>query len=160
VRHDFSLDLLAVVHAACWIYFGLATFRRRHYWMFWIGFILPILWIIGALIAATERAAGISKPSRQRRHPGPCGPRRGDQRSGRLWRCRICQCPSRIARDKAARAEVLVRVTRCLSPSRLVPIRSSRSMHRVVAAIRLATTTNNMSPGPRRAISDTAGPPY
>ena len=25
--------------------------------MFWIGFFLPILWIIGAFIAPTERAA-------------------------------------------------------------------------------------------------------
>ena len=41
---------------------GLTTFRKGHYWMFWIGFFLPILWIIGALIgpteAATARAAG------------------------------------------------------------------------------------------------------
>ena len=40
-----------------WIYFGLATFRKGHYWMFWIGFFLPILWIIGALIAPTPTAA-------------------------------------------------------------------------------------------------------
>ena len=40
----------------CWIFLGLATLRKGHYWLFWIGFILPILWIIGALIAATERA--------------------------------------------------------------------------------------------------------
>jgi hypothetical protein len=40
-----------------WVYFGLATFRKGHYWLFWIGFILPILWIIGALIGPTPRAA-------------------------------------------------------------------------------------------------------
>ena len=49
--------LLAIVYIACWIYFGLATFGKGHYWLFWIGFILPFLWIIGALIAPTERAA-------------------------------------------------------------------------------------------------------
>ena len=49
--------LLGIVYIACWIYFGLATFRKGHYWMFWIGFFIPILWIIGALIASTERAA-------------------------------------------------------------------------------------------------------
>ena len=49
--------LLAVVYIACWVYFGLATFRKGHYWLFWIGFIFPILWIIGAFIAPTERAA-------------------------------------------------------------------------------------------------------
>ena len=43
--------LLGIVYVACWIYFGLATFRKGHYWMFWIGFFIPILWIIGALIA-------------------------------------------------------------------------------------------------------------
>ena len=49
--------LLGIVYVACWIYFGLATFRKGHYWMFWIGFFIPILWIIGAFIAPTERAA-------------------------------------------------------------------------------------------------------
>ena len=49
--------LLGIVYVACWIYFGLATFRNGHYWMFWIGFFIPILWIVGALIAPTERAA-------------------------------------------------------------------------------------------------------
>lgn len=48
----------------CWIFLGLATFRKGHYWLFWIGFFLPILWIIGALIAPTEgaaaRAAGVA----------------------------------------------------------------------------------------------------
>jgi ABC-type multidrug transport system permease subunit len=48
--------LLAIVYVGCWIYFGLATFRKGHYWLFWIGFILPFLWIIGAFIAPTERA--------------------------------------------------------------------------------------------------------
>ena len=48
--------LAGIVYIACWIYFGLATFRKGHYSMFWIGFILPILWIIGAFIAPTEHA--------------------------------------------------------------------------------------------------------
>jgi hypothetical protein len=49
--------LLAILYVACWIYFGLATFRKGHYWLFWIGFIFPILWIIGALMAPTPAAA-------------------------------------------------------------------------------------------------------
>ena len=49
--------LLAVVYVACWVYFGLATFRQGHYWLLWIGFIFPILWIIGAFMAPTERVA-------------------------------------------------------------------------------------------------------
>ena len=53
---------LGLLYVACWIYFGLATFRKGHYWMFWIGFFIPILWIIGAFIAPTERAAARSPP--------------------------------------------------------------------------------------------------
>ena len=34
--------LLAALCVACWIYFGMATFRKGHYWLFWIGFFLPI----------------------------------------------------------------------------------------------------------------------
>ena len=49
--------LLGIVYIACWIYFGLATFRNGHYWMFWIGFFFPFLWIIGALISPTSAAA-------------------------------------------------------------------------------------------------------
>jgi hypothetical protein len=43
--------LAAVCIAACWIYFGLATARKRHYWLFWIGLFLPFLWIIGPAIS-------------------------------------------------------------------------------------------------------------
>ncbi len=50
--------LLGIIYVACWLYFGLTTFRKGHYWMFWIGFFFPFLWIIGALIGPTPRAAG------------------------------------------------------------------------------------------------------
>jgi hypothetical protein len=49
--------LLGIVYIMCWVFFGLTTFRKGHYWMFWIGFLIPILWIIGALISPTDRAA-------------------------------------------------------------------------------------------------------
>ena len=52
--------LLGIIYVACWVYFGLATFRKGHYWMFWIGFFLPFLWIIGAFISPTPRAAGMA----------------------------------------------------------------------------------------------------
>ena len=48
--------LLGVLYVACWVYFGLATFRKGHYWMFWLGFFLPFLWIIGVFLAPTDRA--------------------------------------------------------------------------------------------------------
>jgi ABC-type multidrug transport system permease subunit len=50
--------LLAILYVACWVFFGLATFRKGHYWLFWIGFFLPFLWIIGALMGPTPHAAG------------------------------------------------------------------------------------------------------
>ena len=50
--------LLGVVYLACWIYFGLSTFRKGHFVLFFVSFIFPILWIVGALIAPTPRAAG------------------------------------------------------------------------------------------------------
>jgi hypothetical protein len=49
--------LLGIVYVVCWIFLGLATFRKGHYRMFWIGFFFPILWIVGALIAPTPAAA-------------------------------------------------------------------------------------------------------
>jgi hypothetical protein len=33
---------------------GVMTFGGGHYWMFWLGFFFPLLWIIGGLIAPTE----------------------------------------------------------------------------------------------------------
>ena len=49
--------LLGIVYVACWIYFGLATLRNGHFWLFGIGFFFPVLWIVGAFIAPTEHAA-------------------------------------------------------------------------------------------------------
>jgi hypothetical protein len=49
--------LLAILYVACWVYFGLATLRKGHYWLFGIGFFLPFLWIVGALIGPTDHAA-------------------------------------------------------------------------------------------------------
>jgi hypothetical protein len=49
--------LLGVLYVACWIFLGVATFRKGHYWLFFIGFLFPILRIVGALIAPTARAA-------------------------------------------------------------------------------------------------------
>jgi hypothetical protein len=49
--------LLSILYIACLIFLGVATFRKGHYWLFWIGVIFPILWIVGALIAPTPRAS-------------------------------------------------------------------------------------------------------
>ena len=48
--------LLAIAYVACWIHFGVSSFRNGHYSLFWVGFVLPILWIFGALMGPTPRA--------------------------------------------------------------------------------------------------------
>ena len=114
--------LLAIVYVACWIYFGLATFRKGHYWMFWIGFFLPFLWIIGAFIAPTERAAaraaGWRLGARSRRHRVKDWRAYDDDhfqaraaRGERIKKGATVAVPhlsvaERVARGKAARAEV------------------------------------------------------
>jgi hypothetical protein len=48
--------LLVVVYITCFVILGLATFRKGHYFLFWVGIIFPLLWIIGALMAPTPAA--------------------------------------------------------------------------------------------------------
>jgi hypothetical protein len=50
--------VLAIVYVACWLYFGMTTFRKGHFIMFWVGIIFPILWIIGAFMAPTPSHSG------------------------------------------------------------------------------------------------------
>jgi len=49
--------LLGVVYLAVLITLGVATLRKGHMFLFVVGFFIPILWLIGALIAPTPRAA-------------------------------------------------------------------------------------------------------
>jgi hypothetical protein len=64
----FLYIVLAVIYITCFIVIGLATFRKGHYLLFWLGIIFPVLWIIGALMAPTpaalerERAATTGAP--------------------------------------------------------------------------------------------------
>ena len=50
--------LLGVLYLMAWFFLGMATLRKGHTALFWIGIFLPFLWIIGALMAPTPRAAG------------------------------------------------------------------------------------------------------
>jgi hypothetical protein len=50
--------LFGVLYLAAWFFLGLATLRKGHTALFWIGIFFPILWVVGALIAPTPRAAG------------------------------------------------------------------------------------------------------
>jgi hypothetical protein len=49
--------LLGIVYLMVWVFFGLNTFRKGHYLLFWVGFFFPFLWIIGAIMAPTASAA-------------------------------------------------------------------------------------------------------
>jgi len=50
--------LCAVVYVVVLITLGITTLRKGHILLFVIGIIFPVLWIIGALIGPTPRAAG------------------------------------------------------------------------------------------------------
>jgi hypothetical protein len=34
---------------------GVLTFRKGHYWLFWLGIIFPFLWLIGAVMPPPMR---------------------------------------------------------------------------------------------------------
>ena len=48
--------LLAALYFAAWFFLGLATLRKGHTVLFWVGILLPFLWIVGALMPATDSA--------------------------------------------------------------------------------------------------------
>ena len=43
--------LIAAVYIALFVTIALATLRKGHYVLFWVGIIFPVLWIFGALMA-------------------------------------------------------------------------------------------------------------
>jgi hypothetical protein len=49
--------LLGVLYVLALISLGVTTLRKGHYILFWVGIIFPILWIFGAIMAPTPRAA-------------------------------------------------------------------------------------------------------
>jgi hypothetical protein len=49
--------LLGVLYLTALIGLGLTTLRKGHTALFWFGILLPILWIVGALMAPTPRVA-------------------------------------------------------------------------------------------------------
>ena len=51
---------LGALYLVAFIALGLATLRKGHYVLFFVGIFFPILWIVGALIGPTPRAAGIA----------------------------------------------------------------------------------------------------
>jgi hypothetical protein len=49
--------ICAMLYLTALVVLGLATLRKGHTWLFVIGIIFPVLWIVGALIGPTPRAA-------------------------------------------------------------------------------------------------------
>ena len=50
--------VLGALYLAALIVLGLSTLRKGHYVLFFVGIFFPVLWIVGALIGPTPRAAG------------------------------------------------------------------------------------------------------
>jgi len=50
--------LLGVLYLTALILLGVATLRKGHTVLFVVGIFFPLLWIVGALMAPTPRAAG------------------------------------------------------------------------------------------------------
>jgi hypothetical protein len=50
--------VLVVLYLTALISLGMMTLRKGHTLLFVVGIVFPILWIVGALMAPTPRAAG------------------------------------------------------------------------------------------------------
>ena len=49
--------LLGVLYIALWVTLGMTTLRKGHTALFWFGIILPVLWIVGAIMQPTPQVA-------------------------------------------------------------------------------------------------------
>jgi hypothetical protein len=49
--------VFAVVYLTALVVLGLATLRKGHTALFWFGIIFPVLWIVGAVVGLTPKAA-------------------------------------------------------------------------------------------------------
>jgi ABC-type multidrug transport system permease subunit len=53
--------LLGALYLTLFFLLGLATLRKGHYFLFFVGIIFPLLWVVGALLGPTQsaQAAGV-----------------------------------------------------------------------------------------------------
>jgi hypothetical protein len=53
--------LLGALYLTLFFLLGLATLRKGHYFLFFVGIIFPVLWVVGALLGPTQsaQAAGV-----------------------------------------------------------------------------------------------------
>ena len=49
--------VLGALYLTALVVLGIATLRKGHYVLFFVGFVFPILWIFGAMMAPTSAAA-------------------------------------------------------------------------------------------------------
>ena len=49
--------LLAAAYVTALVLLGLTTLRKGHTALFWFGILFPVLWIVGALMGPTPKAA-------------------------------------------------------------------------------------------------------
>jgi hypothetical protein len=49
--------MLGALYLTALVVLGIATLRKGHYALFFVGFFFPILWIFGAMMAPTSAAA-------------------------------------------------------------------------------------------------------
>jgi hypothetical protein len=52
------LVLMGALYLVLLVTLGTMTWRKRHFVLFWVGNVIPVLWIIGALIAPKPAHAG------------------------------------------------------------------------------------------------------
>ena len=54
---------LIVLYLTALVSLGLATLRKGHTVLFWVGIFFPVLWIIGALMQPTTKAVAADSRS-------------------------------------------------------------------------------------------------
>jgi hypothetical protein len=53
------LVLLGAIYVVLLVVFGTLTWRKRRFVLFWVGILIPVLWMIGAVLPPkTEHAGG------------------------------------------------------------------------------------------------------
>ena len=49
--------LMGAIYLVLLVTLGTMTWRKRHFVLFWVGIVIPVLWVIGAVLAPKESPA-------------------------------------------------------------------------------------------------------
>jgi len=52
------LVLMGALYLVLLVTLGTMTWRKRHFVLFWVGIVIPVLWVIGAVLAPKPAPAG------------------------------------------------------------------------------------------------------